>query len=34
VLPEQQHEVVSLIAQMMRPALREEDFTTEKLVIL
>ncbi|MEI7781670.1 MAG: pitrilysin family protein, partial [Planctomycetota bacterium] len=34
VLPEQQHEAVSLIAQMMRPALREEDFTTEKLVIL
>ena len=34
VLPEQQQEVVSLLARMMRPALREEDFTTEKLVIL
>ena len=34
VLPEQQHEAVSLLARMMRPALREEDFTTEKLVIL
>jgi predicted Zn-dependent peptidase len=34
VLPEQQHEAVSLLARMMRPALREEDFNTEKLVIL
>jgi len=34
VLPEQQHEAVSLLARMMRPALREEDFQTEKLVIL
>ncbi len=34
VLPEQQHEAVDLLARMMRPALREEDFTTEKLVIL
>ena len=34
VLPDQQHEAVSLLARMMRPALREEDFDTEKLVIL
>ena len=34
VLPEQQDEVVDLLARMMRPALREEDFGTEKLVIL
>jgi predicted Zn-dependent peptidase len=34
VLPEQQHEAVELLARMMRPALREEDFATEKLVIL
>ena len=34
VLPERQHEAVELVAMMMRPALREEDFTTEKLVIL
>ncbi|NBW86225.1 MAG: insulinase family protein [Planctomycetia bacterium] len=34
VLPRQQHEAVDLLARMMRPALREEDFTTEKLVIL
>ena len=34
VLPERQSEAVTLLAQMMRPALREEDFTTEKLVIL
>jgi predicted Zn-dependent peptidase len=34
VLPEQQEEVTSLLARMMRPALREEDFATEKLVIL
>lgn len=33
VLPRQQHEAVELLARMMRPALREEDFTTEKLVI-
>ena len=34
VLPERQDEAVELLAQMMRPALRAEDFTTEKLVIL
>ena len=34
VLPEQQHEAVDLVARMMRPALRDEDFETEKLVIL
>ena len=34
VLPEQQDDAVGLLAQMMRPALREEDFQTEKLVIL
>lgn len=34
VLPEQQPEAVGLLARMMRPALREEDFATEKLVIL
>ena len=34
VLPEQQPEAVELLARMMRPALREEDFATEKLVIL
>jgi len=34
VLPDQQHEAVSLLARMMRPALREDDFQTEKLVIL
>ncbi|NDC53112.1 MAG: insulinase family protein [Planctomycetia bacterium] len=34
VLPEQQQEAVSLLARMMRPALRTEDFDTEKLVIL
>jgi predicted Zn-dependent peptidase len=34
VLPEQQPEAVDLLARMMRPALREEDFATEKLVIL
>jgi predicted Zn-dependent peptidase len=34
VLPSQQHEAVDLLARMMRPALREEDFATEKLVIL
>jgi predicted Zn-dependent peptidase len=34
VLPDQQHEAVDLLARMMRPALREADFATEKLVIL
>ena len=34
VLPEQQHEAVELLAAMMRPALRDPDFDTEKLVIL
>ena len=34
VLPSQQHEAVDLLARMMRPALRDEDFATEKLVIL
>ena len=34
VLPEQQHEATALLARMMRPALRENDFATEKLVIL
>jgi len=34
VLPAQQHEATALLAAMMRPALRAEDFTTEKLVIL
>ena len=34
VLPEQQPEAVELLARMMRPALRDEDFATEKLVIL
>jgi predicted Zn-dependent peptidase len=34
VLPEQQEAVVELLAQMMRPVLRAEDFATEKLVIL
>jgi len=34
VLPSQQHAAVDLLARMMRPALREEDFATEKLVIL
>jgi len=34
VLPSQQHEAVDLLARMMRPALRGEDFATEKLVIL
>jgi predicted Zn-dependent peptidase len=34
VLPSQQHEAVDLLARMMRPALRAEDFATEKLVIL
>lgn len=34
VLPDRQADAVDLIARMMRPALREEDFSTEKLVIL
>jgi predicted Zn-dependent peptidase len=34
VLPERQHEAVELVARMMRPALRDDDFATEKLVIL
>jgi predicted Zn-dependent peptidase len=34
VLPQQQREAVELLARMMRPALRDEDFATEKLVIL
>ncbi len=34
VLPEQQDEAVDLLSRMMRPALRDADFETEKLVIL
>lgn len=34
VLPEQQDDAVDLLARMMRPALRAEDFETERLVIL
>ncbi len=34
VLPEHQDASVDLLADIMRPALREEDFTTEKNVIL
>jgi predicted Zn-dependent peptidase len=34
VLPERQAEALELLARMMRPALRAEDFDTEKLVIL
>ncbi len=34
VLPERQREAVELLARMMRPAIRAEDFDTEKLVIL
>jgi len=34
VLPERQDEAVDLLARMMRPALRPEDFDTEKKVIL
>jgi predicted Zn-dependent peptidase len=34
VLPERQGEAVELLARMMRPAIRTEDFDTEKLVIL
>src|SRR5437763_14700449 len=33
-LPEDQEEIVELLADMMRPALRQEDFDTEKQVIL
>jgi len=33
-LPESQEEIVELLADMMRPALRQEDFDTEKQVIL
>ena len=32
VLPERQGEAVELLARMMRPAIRAEDFITEKLV--
>jgi predicted Zn-dependent peptidase len=34
VLPEHQREAVELIGAILRPALREKDFETEKLVIL
>ncbi len=34
VLPDQQQQAVRLLGKMMRPALRKEDFDTEKLVIL
>ncbi len=34
VLPEQQDRVVGLLADILRPALREDDFHTEKQVIL
>jgi predicted Zn-dependent peptidase len=34
VLPEHQDRAVGLLADILRPALREEDFTTEKQVIL
>lgn len=34
VLPEKLSEATDLLAEMMRPALREDDFTTEKGVIL
>src|SRR5262249_18582537 len=33
-LPEDQEAIVELLADMMRPALRQEDFDTEKQVIL
>lgn len=33
-LPEDQEEIIELLADMMRPALRQEDFDTEKNVIL
>ncbi|MEM9353018.1 MAG: pitrilysin family protein [Planctomycetota bacterium] len=34
VLPEYQHRVVDLLSDIMRPSLRQEDFETEKQVIL
>jgi len=34
MLPEYQHKAVSLLADILRPSLREEDFNTEKKVIL
>ena len=34
VLPEKQHDALELLSAMMRPALREDDFITEKQVIL
>jgi predicted Zn-dependent peptidase len=34
ILPEDQEEMVELLADMMRPALRKDDFDTEKQVIL
>ncbi|CAE7507655.1 ptrA, partial [Symbiodinium sp. CCMP2456] len=34
VLPELQHQIVDLLADIMRPTLRQEDFDTEKKVIL
>ena len=34
VLPEHLHEAIDLLADILRPALRVEDFTTEKQVIL
>ncbi|HUE74047.1 MAG TPA: pitrilysin family protein [Pirellulaceae bacterium] len=34
VLPEDQGQIIDLLSDMMRPALRQEDFDTEKQVIL
>ena len=34
VLPEFQHAALDLLSDMMRPALRDEDFQTERQVIL
>ena len=34
MLPEQQHRAVDLLADILRPALRKDDFDTEKQVIL
>lgn len=34
ILPEDQENIVELLADMMRPALRQDDFDTEKQVIL
>src|SRR5262245_35125756 len=34
ILPEDHEEIVELLSDMMRPALRQEDFDTEKQVIL